>query len=142
MRLLIKAIFLLILLSGAFILIADVKGDSVKTAGREALPKLLDLGAKKCIPCKMMAPILDELTEEYAGVFEVEFIDVWLPENEKRAEEYNISLIPTQIFFDAEGKELWRHEGFLAKEDILAKWKELGYNFKPVATKRSSSSGN
>lgn len=142
MRLLLKVFFLLMLLSGVFFLIADVKGDSKKDTGVEALPRLLDLGAKKCIPCKKMAPILEELSDEYAGIFDVEFIDVWLPENEKRAEEYNISLIPTQIFFDASGKELWRHEGFLAKEDILAKWKELGYNFKPAATKRSSSTGS
>ncbi len=88
------------------------------------MPRLVDLGAGKCIPCKAMAPILEELRREYAGVFEIVFIDVW--ENPPAAEPYNINLIPTQIFFDAEGKELWRHEGFLAKADILAKWKELG----------------
>jgi len=41
-------------------------------------------------------------------------------------EKYGISVIPTQIFFDKDGKELFRHEGFFPKEDILAKWKELG----------------
>jgi len=89
-----------------------------------ALPKLVDLGAGKCIPCKMMAPILEKLKEEYAGRFEVIFIDVW--ENPNEAPKYGIKLIPTQIFFDASGKELFRHEGFFSKEDILAKWKELG----------------
>ncbi|MHC4758064.1 MAG: thioredoxin family protein [Planctomycetota bacterium] len=88
------------------------------------LPRLVDLGAKKCIPCKMMAPILEELKTEYADVFKVEFIDVW--ENPDSGKEYGISLIPTQIFFDASGKELFRHEGFFSKEDILAKWKEFG----------------
>ena len=88
------------------------------------LPRLVDLGAGKCIPCKAMAPILEELRTEYAEVFQVVFIDVW--ENPPAAEPYNINLIPTQIFFDAAGKELWRHEGFLAKEDILAKWREFG----------------
>lgn len=95
----------------------------------EALPKLLDLGAKACIPCKMMAPILDELTTEYAGRFDVEFIDVWIKENAEKAKAYGIGSIPTQIFFGRDGKELWRHEGFIAKADILAKWKELGYDF-------------
>ena len=89
-----------------------------------ALPRLVDLGAGKCIPCKAMAPILEELRTEYAKQFEVVFIDVW--ENPPAAEPYDINLIPTQIFFDAAGNELWRHEGFLAKEDILAKWRELG----------------
>ena len=42
-----------------------------------ALPRLVDLGADKCVPCKMMAPVLAELRTEYAGRFEVDFIDVW-----------------------------------------------------------------
>lgn len=88
------------------------------------LPRLVDLGAGKCIPCKAMAPILEELRKEYAGQFEVVFIDVW--ENPDAAGPYEIDLIPTQIFFDAAGRELWRHEGFLAKADILAKWREFG----------------
>ena len=88
------------------------------------LPKLLDLGANKCIPCKKMAPILDELKQEYAGKLEVEFIDVW--KTPDVAEKYKINLIPTQIFYDATGKELFRHEGFFGKADSLAKWKELG----------------
>jgi len=93
------------------------------------LPRLLDLGSKKCIPCKRMAPILEELTKEYAGKFEVEFVDVWLRENAVAARAHKIRVIPTQIFFDPNGKELWRHEGFLGKGAILAKWKELGYHF-------------
>ena len=87
------------------------------------LPRLVDLGAGKCIPCKMMAPILEELKSQYKGRLEVVFIDVW--ENPDEAKKYGIRLIPTQIFFDASGKELYRHEGFFSKEDILAKWKEL-----------------
>ena len=87
-------------------------------------PRLVDLGAGKCIPCKAMTPILDELRAEYAGIFQVTFIDVW--EDPEAAKPYGINLIPTQIFYDAEGRERWRHEGFLGKADILAKWKELG----------------
>jgi thioredoxin 1 len=99
------------------------------------LPRLVDLGADKCIPCKMMAPVLKELKKEYAGRMEVEFIDVWKDPEAGKA--YQIHLIPTQIFFDAAGKELFRHEGFFSKADILAKWKELGVEFraKPGAGK-------
>ena len=99
-----------------------------------ALPRLVDLGAGKCIPCRLMKPVLDELTKEYAGQLEVVFIDVW----EKREEggRYGIRMIPTQIFYGADGKELARHEGFFAKKDILAKWKELGVALKePVGAK-------
>jgi thioredoxin 1 len=88
------------------------------------LPRLLDLGSVSCIPCKMMAPILEELKEKYAGRLDVQFIDVWKDPDAGR--QYGIKLIPTQIFLAPDGKELWRHEGFLGKEEILAKWKELG----------------
>jgi thioredoxin 1 len=88
------------------------------------LPRLVDLGADKCIPCKAMKPILDELRTTYAGRFDVVFIDVWV--NPDKAREHKIEIIPTQIFFDASGKELFRHQGFYGREEILAKWKELG----------------
>ena len=103
--------------------------------GQRAIPLLLDLGATKCIPCKMMAPILEELREEYQGRFDVVFIDVW--ENRKAIGQYNIRVIPTQIFFNAEGKELFRHQGFYSKEDILNKWKNLGIDI----TKDSNTKG-
>jgi thioredoxin 1 len=74
----------------------------------------------------MMTSVLDELKTTYAGKLEVVFVDVW--ENEQAGEQYGIRMIPTQIFYDAEGKELFRHEGFFSKEDILAKWKEFGVN--------------
>ncbi len=95
---------------------------------KKALPRLLDLGAGKCIPCKMMFPVLDELKKEYAGKLTVEFIDVW--QNPDAAKPYGIEVIPTQIFYDADGKELFRHIGFFSKDDILARWKELGVDLK------------
>jgi thiol-disulfide isomerase/thioredoxin len=79
---------------------------------KKSLPKLIDLGAGKCIPCKMMAPILEQLKTNYVGKLEVEFIDVWL--NPDAGKAYNIEMIPTQIFFGADGKELFRHAGFFA----------------------------
>ena len=92
------------------------------------LPKLIDLGADKCIPCKMMAPILVELEKEFQGRFGVEFIDVW--KNPDAGKKYGISIIPTQIFYDASGRELFRHEGFFPKSDILRKWKEFSVDIK------------
>ena len=94
------------------------------TIATTGLPRLLDLGATKCVPCKMMAPLLEEIKKEYAGKLQVDFIDVW--ENPAAGDQYGIQSIPTQIFFDASGKELFRHVGFMPKEDILAKWKVLG----------------
>jgi thioredoxin 1 len=97
-----------------------------KTETAKPMPRLVDLGAGKCIPCKKMAPILEELKVEYADTFKVDFIDVW--ENPDESKKYGIKLIPTQIFYDASGKELFRHEGFFSREDILAKWQEFGVN--------------
>jgi len=90
----------------------------------QALPRLVDLGAHACIPCRMMAPILTQLQKEYSSVFETEFIDVW--QNPEAGQRYGIRVIPTQIFFDAEGRELYRHEGFFSREDILAAWERFG----------------
>ena len=103
---------------------ANVTAGSSSEGPVKEVPRLLDLGAGKCIPCKMMAPILEELKGEYAGVFEVEFIDVWT--QPERAQRYGVETIPTQIFFDASGKEVFRHVGFFSKEEILAKWKDVG----------------
>jgi len=104
--------------------------DTTEAAGVEsdaALPRLLDLGADKCIPCKMMIPIIEELRETYEGELQVDFIDVW--KDRSAGEQYGVRVIPTQIFFAPDGSELFRHQGFLSREDILAKWSELGYAF-------------
>jgi len=93
-----------------------------------ATPRLFDVGAKTCIPCKLMAPILEGLKKEYAGRLQVDFLDLSM--NPNYAAEYKVRVIPTQIFYDASGKELFRHEGFFSKEDILAKFKELGVELK------------
>lgn len=100
---------------------------------KTALPRLVDLGADKCIPCKMMAPVLEELSKEYAGQLDVVFIDVW--KNRDEGPRYGVQVIPTQIFFAANGKELCRHEGFFAKKDILKKWAELGVSLTPPKQK-------
>ena len=79
---------------------------------------LVDLGAKTCIPCKMMAPILEELKEEYKGRAEVIFIDVWDKANDGKAQAFKVMSIPTQVVFDRQGKEVFRHVGFLEKKAI------------------------
>lgn len=93
-------------------------------ATRQGIPRLVDLGAGKCIPCKAMAPILEGLKTEYAGRMEVQFIDVWKDPEAGKA--YGISIIPTQIFYGTDGKELARHQGFMDRDAILAQWKALG----------------
>ena len=85
---------------------------------------MVDLGATECIPCKMMAPIIEELQTEYQGRAAVVFIDVW--KNPAAGRQFGIRAIPTQIFFDAQGKEQGRYEGFLDKQSIVKTFTDLG----------------
>lgn len=98
-------------------------GAPVIPAAPVTLPRLVDLGSTTCIPCKKMAPILEELKTELAGKVGVEFIDI--NADAAAADRYKINIIPTQLFLDRDGKEVFRHEGFYPKADILAKLREL-----------------
>lgn len=99
-------------------------GDVPATQPVKALPALVELGAGKCAACKAMKPVIEELQKELVGRVRVESIDVL--EQPDRARSYDYRLIPSQVFLNAEGRELWRHEGFISREEILAKLKELG----------------
>lgn len=94
------------------------------SAVQAALPRLVDLGSTTCAACKKMDPIIKELKTELQGKVNVEFIDV--ATKVEAADQYRIQVIPTQIFFDATGKEVTRHEGFMPKEDILAQLEKMG----------------
>ena len=85
---------------------------------------MIDLGAKKCIPCKMMAPIMKKMEKVYRDKAAIVFIDVW--ENREQAVRFGIRSIPTQIFFDSEGKEVHRHVGFMSEKGIVAQLKKMG----------------
>ena len=89
-----------------------------------ALPKLLDFGKGKCIPCKAMAPILKELSEEYKDRVIIKIIEI---DQEPQLTKANrIRLIPTQIFFDAKNQETFRHEGFMDKVQIKKVFEKMG----------------
>jgi len=102
----------------------DSKQSAIPPVPTPGLVTMVDLGAHKCIPCKMMAPIIAELQEEYAGRASIVFIDVW--EHREQAQRFGIRGIPTQIFYDKQGKEMKRHVGFLDKKSIVAMFDELG----------------
>lgn len=102
----------------------DSKNDAIPPVPTPGLVTMVDLGAHKCIPCKMMAPIIAELQKEYKDRASITFIDVW--EHREQAQRFNISSIPTQIFYDKVGKEVGRHVGFLDKKSIVATFDKLG----------------
>jgi thioredoxin 1 len=84
--------------------------------GVEAKITFLELGSVTCIPCKKMQPIMKSIETRYAGQVKVIFHDVM--KDRSKSQEYGIKLIPTQVFLDSSGKELMRHEGFFAEEEI------------------------
>ena len=96
----------------------------IKAALASGKPTVADFGARTCIPCKKMAPILEELNRELKGKANVTFTDVWATPS--LAQDYRVQMIPTQIFFDARGKEVKRHMGFIEKADILKELKAAG----------------
>lgn len=73
--------------------------DLYRSAG---VPVIIDFGADSCVPCKEMAPVLVELHEELRGKAIIRFVDVW--KYRDLADGYPLQVIPTQVFFDAEGK--------------------------------------
>ncbi|NOR25105.1 MAG: thioredoxin fold domain-containing protein [Desulforhopalus sp.] len=90
----------------------------------KGMTSMVDLGAKKCIPCKMMAPILEKLTKQYEGSAAIIFIDVW--EDNSQARKFGVRSIPTQIFYDKNGQEVYRHQGFLAEDAIIKQLAKMG----------------
>jgi len=92
--------------------------------GPEGFPAVLDFGMGVCEQCKKMKPILTELAAEYDGRCRIEIVDIG--ERPDQADRYSVKLIPTQVFFDADGNEVFRHEGFMPREDIVAKLREMG----------------
>ena len=103
---------------------------------RAGLPRLVDLGKATCVPCKTMAPILADLRKEFQGRLQVDVID--LRYNAAAEQAYGVRVIPTQIFFDASGSEVFRHVGVIGKDDILAKWKELGIDLNAAPSARAT----
>jgi len=83
------------------------------------LVTFVELGSVRCIPCKKMQPIMEDIKNEYAGQVKVVFHDVWTDEGKPVAVKYKIRLIPTQVFLDTDGKEYFRHEGFFPKEELV-----------------------
>jgi len=87
-------------------------------------PFLVDFGANNCVPCRQMRPILKELNKEYAGKTDILVIDVY--KYQGLAKDYKVALIPTLVFFDAKGKEVFRQMGSMEKDKIISKLKEIG----------------
>jgi len=106
----------------------NIRAEEFKNLPAKGMVTMIDLGAKKCIPCKMMAPIMEKLKSVYKGKASIVFIfiDVW--EHRDQAYKFEIRAIPTQIFYDKNGKEVFRHVGFMPEKEIVAQLEKMGVN--------------
>jgi thioredoxin 1 len=102
-----------------------VKKQPSAAAARKMIT-FVELGSIKCIPCKMMQPVMKEIEKEYGDRVAVVFHDVWTAEGEPYGKQYRIMVIPTQVFLDKDGKEFFRHEGYFPKDEIVKVLKTRG----------------
>jgi thioredoxin 1 len=122
-----KLIAMLILLAISTTAHAELPSTPPSTINQALLsgkPTVIDLGARTCIPCKKMAPILESLSSELRGKAGVLFVDVH--DDQATAKRFRVQMIPTQLFFNAQGKEVKRHIGFMDKADIVKELKAAG----------------
>lgn len=120
MRSILQSFLLLAIIATAtFASAAEIQKSQPLNIPVKGIVTVVDLGAKTCIPCKLMAPILEELEKEYKERAAIIFIDVW--ENLDKAKEFKVVTIPTQIFYNKQGQEVYRHIGFFDKESIKEK---------------------
>ena len=115
---------ILLLAGAAYAELPSAADAVVRQALASGRPTVVDLGARTCIPCKKMAPILDSLSKDYRGRANVLFIDVHA--DQAAARKFRVQMIPTQIFFNARGQEVKRHTGFMDKTDIVKELKAAG----------------
>ena len=111
----------------AFLL--TINAQSTPLAVRQVVkPKItfIELGSVNCIPCKQMQPVMKAVEKKYGDQVKVVFYDVWTRAQQQYARQYNIRLIPTQVFLDETGKEFFRHEGFFPEADIYKLFKQRG----------------
>jgi thioredoxin 1 len=98
--------------------------EELATALKSGKPVLVDFGANTCMPCRQLRPILDEIKKEQAGKLEVLVLDVY--KHQTLAGEYRIQVIPTLVFFDSSGKEMFRQQGFMPKAALMTELNKIG----------------
>ena len=112
----------LILLGLFFVLSCQSKTETetkvANTDSNSAKITFVELGSVKCIPCKAMQPVMESIEKKYGDQINVVFYDVWKEDQKKYAQEYKIKLIPTQVFLNEAGEEIYRHEGFFPEKEI------------------------
>ncbi len=96
----------------------------LKALASKRVPVLLEFGRGWCIPCKYMKPILDDMAKAYSGKAIVTTVD--MDANKDLVRSFNIRMMPTQVFLAPDGKEFFRNEGTLEREQIAQVFEKMG----------------
>jgi thioredoxin 1 len=110
---------ILIIFSTLLILIGCNQNPNLSKSDEKHKVTFIELGSVRCIPCKMMQPVMKSVEEKYGFQVRVVFYDVWTEAGAPYGQKYGISAIPTQVFLDKEGNEYFRHEGFFPEEELF-----------------------
>lgn len=102
---------------------AIAKDNPVDKARLSGRPAMVEFGATGCVPCDMMQPIMESLRKKYPEQLNVVFVHVG--ENQVLGARFGIRSIPVQVFFDRQGREVFRHQGFYPEKEIQEKLAEL-----------------
>ncbi|MFP3912747.1 MAG: thioredoxin domain-containing protein [Desulfobacteraceae bacterium] len=102
----------------------SARDNPVDRARMSGKPTLVEFGAAGCVPCDMMQPILDKLRKQFPDNLNVVFVHVG--ENQLLGARFGIQSIPVQVFYDKKGKEVFRHVGFYAEEEVLKQLAKVG----------------
>lgn len=91
----------------------------------DSKPAIYEFARKLCPICQKNAMVLKEVEARYRGQIILRFL--YIDTEEPVFREYRVTFVPTQVFLDASGREVFRHEGPLSQKELIAKLKELNF---------------
>lgn len=100
---------------------SDAPVDAVQLALARGKPVVAEFGANACAACREMKPVLETLRREHGQRIEVVDVDLLADRRAGYLQRYRIQLMPTQIFYDAQGREVGRHMGAIGADEVLAR---------------------
>lgn len=99
----------------------DPLGDQARTAGK---PLIVDFGMTRCLQCIQQSKTMDRLKETFGESVLLQFVHIG--EQEAMASVYKVMLIPTLVYFDAQGQEVFRNVGQMEHDEMVTKARALG----------------
>ena len=118
-----RSSIMILLLAGWMCLALVLPALAQGSAAPKALPVLLEFDRKYCPVCRASELVIRAVKDQYPGKFVVR--KLYIDEDEYLFRRYKVVIVPTQVFLDAAGQEVYRHEGVFKTEDLVKKLREL-----------------